>query len=57
MENEKKATPGVRLEVNGEAVPMNPFLDSLIANTVLGLASSLKGVEAVETLVLEIRRA
>lgn len=44
---------GVSLVVDGESIPLNRIMQAMVANTVAGLISSLKGVEAPDT--VEIR--
>ena len=45
------------LRVNGEAVPLGSFTQDIIANTILGLISSLKGVSKIDTVSVSIRAA
>ena len=45
------------LHINGEAVPLGSFTQSIIANTILGFVSSLKGVGAISTVSVLIRAA
>jgi len=45
------------LQINGKAVPLGSFTQSIIANTILGLVSSLKGVGAISTVSVLIRAA
>jgi len=45
------------LRVNGEAVPLGAFTQSIVANTILGLISSLKGVSKIDTVSVSIRAA
>jgi molybdopterin-guanine dinucleotide biosynthesis protein B len=46
---------GVKLRVNGEDIPIGPFVLDIIKNTILGMISSLKGVEKIDELEIEIR--
>jgi len=34
----------IRLEIDGAAMPMNPFVQKIFGNTLLGLISSLEGI-------------
>jgi molybdopterin-guanine dinucleotide biosynthesis protein B len=45
------------LQVNGEAVPLGSFTQSIMANTILGMVSSLKGVGTISTVSVLIRAA
>jgi molybdopterin-guanine dinucleotide biosynthesis protein B len=45
------------LQVNGDEVPLGAFTQTIVANTILGLISSLKGVGAIETVSVSIRGA
>jgi molybdopterin-guanine dinucleotide biosynthesis protein MobB len=51
FEGEKAAMAEGRtdLRINGEAVPLGSFTQSIIANTILGMVGSLKGVGAIGT--------
>ncbi|MHC4081183.1 MAG: molybdopterin-guanine dinucleotide biosynthesis protein B [Planctomycetota bacterium] len=51
LEGEKAAMAEGRtdLRINGEAVPLGSFTQSIIANTILGMVGSLKGVGAIGT--------
>jgi hypothetical protein len=42
--------------VNGAAIPLNQFAQKIFANTLLGMASSLKGVKKVRRLVVSVRK-
>jgi molybdopterin-guanine dinucleotide biosynthesis protein B len=45
LSEEEAAVSEIRLEVDGQKVPLNPFVRSFIENTVLGMVTSLTGVE------------
>jgi molybdopterin-guanine dinucleotide biosynthesis protein B len=45
------------LQVNGEAVPLGSFTQGIVANTILGMISSLKGVGEISTVSVLIRAA
>lgn len=47
----------VNLSVNGRRVPMLPFVQDMIANTVAGLVSALKSCETPQDIKLEIKGA
>jgi molybdopterin-guanine dinucleotide biosynthesis protein B len=59
LETETAGTPegGTALQINGQAVPLGSFTQSIIANTILGMVSSLKGVGAISTVSVLIRAA
>jgi len=44
----------VELEVNGEPVELNPFVQGFIARTVRGMVSSLRGAADAGTIKLKI---
>ncbi|HIP16085.1 MAG TPA: molybdopterin-guanine dinucleotide biosynthesis protein B [Methanothermococcus okinawensis] len=46
----------VELVVNGKTIPLNPFVSKIIKNTVVGLVSSLKGVEDTRDISIRIKR-
>ena len=45
----------VRVVVNGNELPITPFPNDIIANTVTGLVSTLKDVGEIESLKINIR--
>ena len=45
-----------RLWVNGKPVDLNPFVEGILAGTVAGALSSLKGVESIKSVDLQIRQ-
>ena len=49
-----KKVPPVRLKVNGEEVPLSPFVQKSILGTVRGMVSSLKGCESPQSIELKI---
>ena len=55
-ESECPIKDSVELEVNGESVELNTFIQGLIAQTVKGMISSLRGVAKTETISLRIAR-
>ena len=44
------------LEVNGQKIKINPFVEAFISNAVTGMVASLNGVETIESIDLKIRR-
>jgi len=46
--------PKVQILINGEKVPAKQFVQTIIANAVLGMLSTLRGVDDVETVDLRI---
>ena len=52
----KRKSEEVDLLVNEEHIPLNPFIKSLIAKTLLGMVSSLKGIKEVKSLHISLRR-
>ena len=55
MKKESKETD-IELLINGEVVPMNPFVKSIFESTLNGMVSCLKGVSEVKDLRLTLRR-
>jgi molybdopterin-guanine dinucleotide biosynthesis adapter protein len=52
----KTARPGgVELLVDGKPIPLNPIMKAMVTNTVMGMASSLKGVDSPKRLEVRIR--
>jgi hypothetical protein len=45
----------VAMKVGGREIPMGPFVQDFVKNTVLGMAKSLKKVDMKEGDVVEIR--
>ena len=45
----------VTVVANGEQLPLTPFPNDIIANTITGLVSSLKGVDRIESLKIKIK--
>jgi len=46
----------VELFVNDEHIPLNPFVQGLLARTIVGMVSSLKKVQEVKSLYIALRR-
>jgi len=46
----------ISLLVNGTQIPLTAFVQSLLTNTVLGMVKSLKGVDRVESVEIEVKR-
>ena len=50
--------PEVKLEIDGRDIPLNPFVRTFIENTVLGMVTSLTGIDSEpKKIVLSIERA
>lgn len=45
-----------RLWVNGKPVELNPFVEETLAGTVAGALRSLKGVESIKSVELQVRQ-
>jgi len=50
-----KPEAGVSLVINGQYVPLKPFVRDIMVQAVLGMASTLKGIEGIESLDLSVR--
>lgn len=55
--DEVEPNPEVTVLADGVAVPMHRFATAVVSGTVLGLASSLKGVDDPDTLTITVRLA
>ncbi|MBW8016449.1 MAG: hypothetical protein FVQ82_09695 [Planctomycetes bacterium] len=44
------------LEVNGQKIDLNRFVESFIAQSIIGMLKSLRGVDVVETIDLKISK-
>jgi len=47
---------GLALEVDGEDVPLNDFVTEIVANVLVGIVASLKGVEDPKQIVFRLDR-
>jgi len=47
---------GVKLFVNGNELPLTPFPEEIITNTITGMVSSLKGVGKIDSLKITVKR-
>lgn len=56
VELEEAGTYETVVSVNGEEIPMVPFVQDFIARTILGMLSSLRGYEPGREVRVEIRR-
>lgn len=50
----KKTSERVYLKVNGENIPLKPFIDALIKNSIKGMISSLKGCDNPQKIEITI---
>lgn len=49
--------PLVKLKVDGQVIPLNSFMQSLVAGTIKGMVRALKGVpEKPESIIIEVRK-
>ncbi|MHC1590203.1 MAG: hypothetical protein ACXQTQ_04495 [Candidatus Hecatellaceae archaeon] len=47
----------VQLQVNGETMPLNPFVSQMITSIILGMISPLKGLpENIETITVTVEK-
>jgi hypothetical protein len=49
-------TAQVKLKVNGEEIELNEFVESLIAESVIGMVKSLRGVGKIDAIDLNIAK-
>lgn len=47
----------VELKVNGEQIKLNDFVRNFITNVLIGMVKTLRGVEEVETISLDISKS
>ena len=45
-----------KLEVNGQKIDLNSFVENFLSEAVIGMLKSLRGVDAIETIDLKISR-
>jgi molybdopterin-guanine dinucleotide biosynthesis protein MobB len=50
------SSPDLRIRVNGKDIPLNEFPTQIITNTILGMLQSLKNVQDIQTVTLELKR-
>jgi len=46
----------VTINLNNAVVSINPFVNKIIQNTIVGMVSSLKGVSKINKMTISIRR-
>jgi hypothetical protein len=46
----------VELEVNGQKIDLNTFVETFISQAIIGMLKSLRGVDIVETIDLKISK-
>ena len=58
MECNSKHEPNfiAELEVNGQKIDLNRFVESFISQSVIGMLKSLRGVDVIETIDLKISK-
>jgi hypothetical protein len=52
----QKPVACVELEVNGKEIELNNFAENFIAQTVMGMVSSLRGVGDIDTVSLRVSK-
>ena len=52
----QESTADVKLEVNGADVELNTFVQSFVTETITGMVKSLRGVDEVKSVSLQITR-
>ena len=55
-ESKQEHSCHARLEVNGEQVELNAFVEEFISQTLLGMVKPLRGLGDIETITLKISR-
>ena len=47
--------PDLRIHVNGKNIPLTEFPSQIISNTIIGMIGSLKGVQEIHSIILELK--
>ena len=55
-EANQKPVARVELKVNGKETELNNFVENFIAQTVIGMVNSLRGVSGIETIDLKVSK-
>ena len=55
-ETNQKPAARVELKINGKEIELNNFVESFIAQTVIGMVKSLRGVGDIETIDLKVSK-
>ena len=55
-ESKQESEYQVELNVNGESIELNSFVEDFISQAVIGMVKPLRGVGDVETITLKISR-
>ncbi|HAR64381.1 MAG: hypothetical protein DKM50_12390 [Candidatus Margulisiibacteriota bacterium] len=53
--NEHNKSMEVEIEVNNKQIGLNPFIQEIVASTILGLLKPLKGTEGHKEIVIKLR--
>ncbi|MHC4741092.1 MAG: hypothetical protein ACYS8Z_04235 [Planctomycetota bacterium] len=53
-ESNYEKTAQVELKVNGKKIELNAFVSNVIAESVMGMVKSLRGVDKIDTIELSI---
>lgn len=58
MECESKHESGfnAELEVNGQQIDLNSFVEGFLSQTIIGMLKSLRGVDEIETINVKITK-
>ena len=52
----RESSFSVELDVNGQKIKLNTFVESFILQAIIGMLKSLRGVDIVETIDLKISK-
>ena len=55
-EADQKSVARVELKVNGKETELNNFVENFIAQTVIGMVNSLRGIGDIETIDLKVSK-
>jgi hypothetical protein len=53
-EANQKPTARTQLKVNGKEIELNNFVQNLISETIIGMVKSLRGVDDIKTVSLNV---
>ena len=55
-ESKDESVFNAELEVNGQSIELNSFVENFFSQTIIGMLKSLRGIDAIETINVKIRK-
>lgn len=55
-ESKHESDFNAELEVNGETIDLNSFVEGFLSETIIGMLKSLRGVDEIETITVKIQK-